>query len=128
MYELMVQRDFIAQHYLTVPNSGKENEWHSHHFRMEVRLQGDELNEDGYLIDIVKVNNDIDHIIGHYKDKTLNDICSFQGLNPSIEHFSRIICMQFAELISSSKVTAITTKIWEDESAWASYRYELSSS
>ncbi|NBC84889.1 MAG: 6-carboxytetrahydropterin synthase, partial [Bacteroidetes bacterium] len=40
MYELMVRRDFIAQHYLTVPDAGPENEWHSHHFTIEVELQG----------------------------------------------------------------------------------------
>lgn len=121
MYQLMVRRDFVAQHYLTVPDCGPENEWHSHHFEVEVLLEGTELNDNGYLVDIVAVEEVLDSLVERYRDATLNDLPEFEGLNPSIEHFSRIFCTAVAEQLDSRRLDTIAVKIWEDEDAWASY-------
>jgi 6-pyruvoyltetrahydropterin/6-carboxytetrahydropterin synthase len=121
MYQLMVRRDFVAQHFLTVPNSGPENEWHSHHFELEVLLEGEELTEHGYLVDIVEVENILDALTNRYRDATLNDLPEFEGLNPSIEHFSRIVCTSIEDQLQTERLDTITVKIWEDEDAWASY-------
>ena len=121
MYSLNVREDFIAQHYLTVPNCGPENEWHSHHFTVEIELEGKTLNEDGYLTDIVEVEDALATIIDRYQDTTLNDLPEFDGLNPSIEHFARIFWTKVQAKISSESLDRITVRIWEDESAWASY-------
>ena len=120
MYELMVRRDFMAQHYLTVPNCGPENEWHSHHFEVEVLLEGPSLNDNGYLVDIVEVEAALDALMDRYRDATLNDLPEFEGLNPSIEHFSRIFCTSLQEQLETDGLDT-TVKIWEDEDAWASY-------
>jgi 6-pyruvoyltetrahydropterin/6-carboxytetrahydropterin synthase len=121
MYELMVRRDFVAQHFLTVPNCGPENEWHSHHFEVEVLLEGPELTEHGYLVDITEVEAALDGIVDRYRDATLNDLPEFDGLNPSIEHFARIVCTSLQDRLSAGALESITVKIWEDEDAWASY-------
>jgi len=120
MYQLMVRRDFVAQHYLTVPGCGPENEWHSHHFEVEVLLEGEELNEHGYLVDIVEVEEALDTLVDRYRDATLNDLPEFEGLNPSIEHFSRIFYTSLHEQLETNGLD-LTVKIWEDEDAWASY-------
>ncbi|MCS3750071.1 6-pyruvoyltetrahydropterin/6-carboxytetrahydropterin synthase [Salinibacter ruber] len=121
MYELMVRRDFVAQHYLTVPDCGPENEWHSHHFDVEVALEGDELNEHGYLVDIVEVEDALEALVDRYEDATLNDLPEFERLNPSIEHFSRIFCTALTEQLNTARLETVTVKIWEDDTAWASY-------
>lgn len=121
MYTLRVHRDFVAQHYLTVPDCGPENEWHSHHFEIEVLLKGEELNENGYLVDIVEVEDALDWIVNRYRDSTLNDLPEFEGRNPSIEHFSRIVCMFLQDRLAFDTVSKMTVRIWEDEEAWASY-------
>jgi len=120
MYQLMVRRDFVAQHYLTVPNCGPENEWHSHHFEVEVLLEGESLNENGYLVDIVEVEDALGALVDRYRDATLNDLPEFEGLNPSVEHFSRIFCTSLRERLDTDELDT-TVKIWEDEDAWASY-------
>ena len=120
MYQLMVRRDFVAQHCLTVPNCGAENEWHSHHVMVEVLLEGKELNENGYLVDIVEVEDVLNGLVDRYRDATLNDLPEFEGLNPSIEHFSRIFCTSLRERLATDGLN-MTVKIWEDEDAWASY-------
>lgn len=121
MYKLQVRREFIAQHYLTIPNCGPENEWHSHHFTVEVLLEGEQLTDQGYLVDIVKVEEAIETLVDRYRDGTLNDLPEFDGLNPSIEHFSRIFCMKLGDRLPTDSLDGITVRIWEDESAWASY-------
>jgi len=121
MYELMVRRDFVAQHYLTVPNCGSENESHSHHFDVEVRLTGTELNENGYLIDITEVENVLDHLVRRYRDQTLNDLPEFDDLNPSVEHFARILAQSVDERMDTSHLDTVEVRVWEDDEAWAAY-------
>lgn len=125
MYELSVHTDLIAQHYLTIPDCGPENEWHSHHFKLEIQLSGPALNEDGYLIDIVAVENHLDELVDRYQDSTLNDLPEFEDLNPSIEHFARILCESVRDALDTSHLNELTVRIWEDEHAWASYSSSL---
>ncbi len=121
MYTLAVKRDFVAQHFLIGGDWGAENEWHSHHYALEVQLQGEKLDQHGYLVDIVDVEAHLDAIVAHYRDKTLNELPEFAGLNPSIEHFTRIICTTLAERIQTEKLACVRVVIWENEIAWAAF-------
>jgi 6-pyruvoyltetrahydropterin/6-carboxytetrahydropterin synthase len=121
MYTLAVKRDFVAQHYLIGGDWGAENEWHSHHYRLELQLEGTQLDQHGYLVDIVNVEKQLDALVAYYKDKTLNDLPEFEGLNPSIEHFCRIACQTLAAHLAAPTLGRIRVKIWENEIAWASY-------
>jgi 6-pyruvoyltetrahydropterin/6-carboxytetrahydropterin synthase len=76
------------------------------------------------MVDIVDIENHLEALTAHYKDKTLNDLPEFEELNPSIEHFTRILCQALLERIQAPNVSAVTVKIWENEIAWASYRQE----
>src|SRR3972149_3455486 len=119
-YTVAVQRDFVAQHFLFGGDWGPENQRHSHHYRIEVQLEGSELDQHGYLVDIVDIETQLEALVSYYRDKTLNELPEFQGLNPSIEHLSRIFCDSFSSRISAANITVITVKIWENEIAWAS--------
>lgn len=121
----MVKRTFVAQHFLTVPNCGKENEWHSHTFTLELTLSAPTLNADGYLVDIVKVTEVMDSVIEGFRDKTMNDLPAFAGLNPSIEHFARIISDQIAPFLEETQIETMHARLWEDDLAWAAYHKEL---
>lgn len=124
MYTIAVKRDFIAQHYLVGGDWGAENELHSHHYVIELQLQGDALDQHGYLVDIVEVEHHLDSVIEYYRDKTLNELHEFSGLNPSIEHFSRILCLSLAERIAVPNIRSLSVKLWENEIAWAVYRVD----
>lgn len=124
MYTLAVKRDFVAQHFLVGGDWGPENEWHSHHYEVEVKLAGRELDQHGYLVDIVDVERHIDELVATYRDKTLNDLPQFAGLNPSIEHFCRIFCLSLNDRIDAPNITTLTVTIWENDIAWSAYRLE----
>ena len=124
MYTVAVARDFIAQHYLFGGDWGAENQWHSHHYRVEVQLAGASLDEHGYLVDIVDIERHLEALVDRYRDRTLNDLPEFEGLNPSIEHFARIFFQAFSDRVQAPNLSAITIQMWENEIAWASYRQE----
>jgi len=125
MYIVAVKRDFVAQHYLIGGDWGPENQKHSHHYAVEVQLEGDQLDQHGYLVDIVDIEKHLNMLVAHYRDQTLNDLPEFAGLNPSLEHFSHILCLTLASNIKAETLMAVTLKLWENEIAWASYRHEL---
>ncbi len=127
MYTLTVIRDFIAQHYLIGGDWGPENRPHSHHYRLELELQGRELDEHGYLVDIVAVEAALERLIARYRDHLLNDLPEFRGLNPSLEHFARILAQALAQEIQAPNLEALTVRLWEHETAWAAYTLTLSS-
>lgn len=125
MYTVAVSTDFVAQHFLTVPDPGPEGEIHSHHYELEVRCQGPELNEYGYLLDIDELTAAIDAVEERYRDELLNDREAFEGLNPSVEHFARIVADRLAADLDSPGVETLTVRLHEDEIAWASYERSL---
>jgi 6-pyruvoyltetrahydropterin/6-carboxytetrahydropterin synthase len=125
MYMLAVQRDFDPQHYLVGGDWGAENFPHSHHYRLELRLEGDHLDQHGYLVDIVEVERQLDSLVAAHRDKMLNDLPEFAGLNPSIEHFTRILCRTLVERLNAPTLTAVAVRLWENEIAWAEYRQRI---
>ncbi len=124
MYTVAVKRDFVAQHFLIGGDWGSENELHSHHYVVELQLEGASLDQHGYLVDIVDIEANLDALVAMYRDHTLNEKPAFVDLNPSIEHFSHILCTTLSERISAPNISAFTVKLWENEIAWASYRLE----
>jgi 6-pyruvoyltetrahydropterin/6-carboxytetrahydropterin synthase len=125
MYELSVSRDFVAQHYLTVPDPGPvEGDPHSHHYEVAVRFTGPELNEYGYLVDIDAVEAALDDLTERYRDELLNDLPAFEG-NPSVERFARVFADEVAADLDAPTPDRLTVRMWEDDVAWASYERSL---
>lgn len=121
MYTLAVRRDFISRHYLIGGDWGPENFPNSHHYVLELRLTGGELDKHGYLCDIVEVEQHLDAVVGYYREQMLNDRSEFAGLNPSIEHFARILAESLNERIGAPNVIKLKVVLWENELAWVSY-------
>lgn len=125
MYTLAVQRRFEATHHLIGGDWGAENLPHSHPYRLEVRLEGELLNENGYLVDIVAVESHLDALMAKFASTDLNTLPEFASLNPSLEHFARILCDALAAQLHGSGPQTIAVQLWESDTAWASFRQEL---
>jgi 6-pyruvoyltetrahydropterin/6-carboxytetrahydropterin synthase len=125
MYSVAVRRDFIARHFLIGGDWGPENDLHAHRYVLELRLHGAELDQHGYLVDIVDIERLLEQVVGEYKDRILNETPAFEGLNPSIEHFSQIVATTLAARIEAPNLSSLTVKMWESEIAWASYHVSL---
>lgn len=122
MYTLAVQRAFVARHFLTGGDWGPENFLHAHDYRLELEVEAEALDAHGYCVDIVAVEAALDGIVARFAGAVLNEDPDFVGLNPSIEHFARIIWNALAGQIVAPNLTALTIHIWESDIARASYR------
>ncbi|MGZ4937078.1 MAG: 6-pyruvoyl trahydropterin synthase family protein [Halobacteriota archaeon] len=121
MYGVGITRDFVAQHHLIGGDWGAENRNHYHHYKVELQLEGDELDSHGFLVDIVNLEALLEAQVRYYTDRTLNDLPEFAGLNPSIERFAFILCDKLSARVNIPAVRVITVKIWENDNAWASH-------
>ncbi len=120
-YEVTVVREFVAWHWLTVPDPGPEGERHAHDFTAEVTLRGPELNEYGYLVDIDEVRAGLDAAVARYEDETLNGLAEFEGLNPSAERLARFIDERFVEATALDDGIDRRLRLWEDDAAAVAY-------
>ncbi|MCL5429202.1 MAG: 6-carboxytetrahydropterin synthase [Chloroflexi bacterium] len=125
MFTLALQRRFEAQHHLIGGDWGAENSPHSHSYLLELRLEGEGLNKHGYLVDLVDVEGHLDQLLARYRRADLNSLSEFSGLNPSLEHFARILCTTIARHFKETRLTSLTIRLWENESAWAAYRQDF---
>jgi 6-pyruvoyltetrahydropterin/6-carboxytetrahydropterin synthase len=125
MFSLAIRRNFESKHNLIGADWGPENDIHAHQYLLEVSLEGPKLNEHGFLLDIVDVDRQVDQLLETYRGETLNLLPEFEGLNPSLERFARILCAGLAKNIGTEELNAINIKLWEDQDAWASFRLEF---
>jgi 6-pyruvoyltetrahydropterin/6-carboxytetrahydropterin synthase len=121
MYTVAVQRELIARHALVGRDFGPEGRPHSHRYLVEVRLTGEQLDRFGFLVDIDELTARMEEVLGGFRDRLLNELPEFAGLNPSIEHLSRILCRAFRERLQMVSTATMTVTIRESDSAWAAY-------
>jgi 6-pyruvoyltetrahydropterin/6-carboxytetrahydropterin synthase len=124
MYTLAVRRNFITRHFLIGGDWGPENYPNSHHYVLELQLQANELDQHGYLVDIVDVSKHLDELVAYYSEKMLNDLPEFRGLNPSLEHFARILATALDQRIQAANICGLKVILWENADAWAAYDIE----
>jgi len=122
MYNLGVERRFTARHYLVGGDWGEENIEHSHHYRLELILEKKQLDRHGFLVDIVDVECLLDEVVAIFRDKTLNALDYFQGINPSIERLATVCLEMLKERFADFQLETLTVKIWEDDIAWTSFK------
>ncbi len=125
MYTVAVDRSFVAQHYLTVPEPGPEGELHSHQFTVEAIFRGPELNEFEYLVDIDDLTAAMDAVTEFFTDRTLNDLPAFEGANPSAERFARLFGDRLLDHVDPDIATVLRIEIEEDDVARVAHERTL---
>ncbi|GMR24385.1 MAG: 6-carboxytetrahydropterin synthase [Acidobacteriota bacterium] len=125
-YALGVNTELTAKHFLVGGDFGPEGELHAHDYRVEVVLEGDELDEHGFLVDIVRVKAELARLVDRYRDAILNDLPELEGKNPGCEEFSRVFAESLRDGLDTRRLLNLTVKIWENSQAWAQCRLELS--
>jgi 6-pyruvoyltetrahydropterin/6-carboxytetrahydropterin synthase len=129
-YTVTVIRDFVAQHFLFGGDWGRENQLHSHHYKLEASFAGDQLDQHQYLLDIAVVSDHLERLIERYRDTTLNPLPEFEARNPSLELFARLLAEGLSRSLAPQGVLtgcqALTVKLWEHEQAFATYTLSYS--
>lgn len=121
MYSVSVRQKFIAQHYLP-HETGKERTPHSHHYFVEVRVYGEKLDGQGFLVDIVDLKHTLDHFIQQLSDRLLNDLDEFYGENPSLENLAYVLWEKIAPHLKGTNADTVRVTVWEEEYIYATYK------
>jgi 6-pyruvoyltetrahydropterin/6-carboxytetrahydropterin synthase len=124
VYTLSLRRAFTAGHHLIGGDWGAENKPHTHPYLLDLRLEGEKLDQHGYLVDLLEVEKLLDNLVSRYRDADLNELPEFAGFNPSLEHFARIVCTELHKQLAAHGLRSVSVKLWENDEAWASFRQE----
>ena len=79
-------------------------------------------------MDITDVEHQLSLLKERYENTTLNDRPEFAGLNPSIEHFSRILwesLVRDTAALDPERIQEVRVRVWENDIAAASYARAL---
>jgi 6-pyruvoyltetrahydropterin/6-carboxytetrahydropterin synthase len=125
MFALGITKNFTARHYLVGGDWGPENEEHAHQYRIEIRVEGPNLDRHGYLVDITALEARMEELASEFNGRVLNHLPCFEGLNPSIERLARILCDEFRSRLSNAEGLSLEVRVWENENAWASFRRDI---
>ena len=119
MYEIRVEGEFAAAHYLR-EYAGKCENLHGHNWKVEVRFRSVVLDKAGMLLDFKHAREILTGVIERLDHKYLNELAEFREANPTTENVARILYHTIsAKTPEGVKVYSVTC--WESERSGASY-------
>ena len=89
MFEVRVEADFAAAHFLRDYNGKCEN-LHGHNYKVYAHVRGSKLNEGGMLLDFSKLKGALRTVCKQVDHTNLNDLAVFDQ-NPSAERIAMYI-------------------------------------
>ena len=119
MFEICVEHTFAAAHALR-NYYGKCENLHGHNYRVQVGMEGGELDENGLLFDFVKLKTQLRETTGYLDHQNLNELRPFDVINPSAENIARFICEDIQKKLDSGRVAYV--RVWETDTSCAIYR------
>lgn len=125
MFEVTVEHSFAAGHSLR-EYKGKCENVHGHNYRVQVTIEGEQLNRIGLLVDFVELKRAVRQVAERLDHQWINDLEPFTTLNPSAENIAKYIYDEVKaalELTSSANNVRIArVKLWETDTSIAVYR------
>ncbi|HLJ48267.1 MAG TPA: 6-carboxytetrahydropterin synthase QueD [Bryobacteraceae bacterium] len=122
MFEVSVQQTFAAGHSLR-DYHGKCENVHGHNYRIEVKVQGEQLAPNGLLVDFVELKRSMRAVIEYLDHQFINDLEPFTKINPSAENIAKFFHDRMsADLQSDVPVRIAEVKVWETDTSSAVYR------
>ena len=123
MFEVTVERTFAAGHYLRNYKGKCENP-HGHNYKVQVTLQGRELDKAGLLLDFKDLKDVMKQAIERLDHQMINDVEPFTTLNPSAENLAKYFydttSAQLARL-TDGRVAVKDVTVFETDVTTATY-------
>ena len=133
MFEVRVEADFAAAHFLRDYNGKCEN-LHGHNYKVYAHVKGPDLNEGGMLMDFSKLKSALREVCKQLDHTNLNDLAVFDQ-NPSAERIAMYIYNGIIEILKKEgldlsyqkdkKTPALyAVDVFETETSRARYRVD----
>ena len=123
MFEVSVEQVFAAGHALR-NYKGKCENIHGHNWRVQVVIEGEQLDGTGLLVDFIDVKNLMGSVIARLDHQFLNEVAPFDVKNPSAENIAEYFYEQMSTGLAATPVPVRIreVKIWETDIQSATYR------
>ena len=121
MYELIVERNFSAAHYLR-DYDGICARVHGHNYKVEVSVVGEALQPSGMLLDFGDLKAACDAVIEQLDHRMLNELAPFDCENATSENLARFIYQQVGAGLAHEGVRVNWVRVWETPGQSAVYR------
>jgi len=122
MFEVSVERTFAAGHALR-NYKGKCENVHGHNYRVQITVEGPELDSNGLLIDFVELKRLTMEVIDYLDHRFINDLPPFDAINPSAENLAKYFYDRVSAGMRAGALAQIAeVRIWETDTSVAAYR------
>ena len=123
MFRVSVEETFSSGHALR-GYKGKCENVHGHNYRVQVSVEGPQLDEIGLLMDFSHVKKALREIIAGVDHQFLNDLEPFKTVNPSAENMAKFFYEQMSARLKEMPAGArlVEAVVWETDTACAVYR------
>ena len=122
MFQVSVEETFSAGHALR-GYKGKCENVHGHNYRVQITLEGPQLDNIGLLVDFTRVKHVMRDVIKRLDPQFINDLEPFTTVNPSAENMAKYffeeVSGQLTDLPPGAAVKDVV--IWETDTAKAKY-------
>lgn len=112
MFHVTARMDFSADIKLSINGETSER---IHNYLLEARVEGPQVDEEGFLFDITKLDSILAELKERWDQTLLNDQKDFKGLNPTLEQVARVACHEVAASLVGLPLTSIEVTAYESE-------------
>jgi 6-pyruvoyltetrahydropterin/6-carboxytetrahydropterin synthase len=120
MYQVRITAPFVAAHRLKLYD-GSFEPLHGHNWRVEVRLEGRDLDQIEVLIDFLEVKKHLQEILKGIDYTFLNENPQMSGRNPSAEVVAHWIFKKLQAATDHPVARVREVTVWETEDCAATY-------
>ena len=106
---------------------GEERKVHSHPYSVVMTVSGEELDENGLLLDVTLMQRAMDRAWLGLKGKVLNELPEFERTFPSIESLAQVIWYKVVVDLDPSRIEWLEVTVWEDKDISASFKEKVPS-
>ena len=121
MYEISVESDFDAAHYLR-GYQGKCETLHGHRFKVVVTVKTGKLNDIGLGYDFTLLKKKLNEILARFDHTCLNDNPPFDTVNPSSENIAATIYAELKKKLKKAPAAIAAVTVWESPQSHVTYR------
>lgn len=122
MFEVTIEESFAAGHALR-NYRGKCENVHGHNYRCQVTVEGENVDENGLLVDFVELKKVVHGVLDRLDHQWLNEYPPFDKINPSAENIARYIYDEVHSGFGAREGARLAqVRLWETDTAFAVYR------
>ena len=120
MFKLVVKKEFSSAHILH-GHPGDCKRMHGHNWIVEAKVEGDNINSIGMVIDFKDIKKNLANIISKLDHRFLNEIEPFTEDNPTAENISKYIYKELSKNINTDNIKVSEIKLWETNNSAVIY-------